>query len=78
MDVSIEKSRHCISMKVKNDGTTFDVQSVLEAKGSKRLGLLGMRERLETIGGLLEIESAPGRGTTLTASIPHGKNGGNR
>jgi signal transduction histidine kinase len=48
---------------------------VLKAKGRKRLGLLGMRERLEMVGGRLGIESVPGKGTTITALIPAGKAG---
>ena len=37
---------------------------------SDALGLTGMRERLALVGGTLEIESAPGRGTTLAAQVP--------
>jgi signal transduction histidine kinase len=33
-------------------------------------GLLGMRERIEALGGALAVDSAPGRGTTITATIP--------
>jgi signal transduction histidine kinase len=36
----------------------------------RRLGLLGIRERLSLVGGTLEVESAPGRGTTLFIRIP--------
>jgi signal transduction histidine kinase len=46
---------------------------VLNARGRKRLGLLGMRERVEMVGGHFGIESAPGRGTTLIAQIPGGR-----
>jgi signal transduction histidine kinase len=46
------------------------VERVLHGKGSKRLGLLGMRERLEMVGGHFGVESAPGKGTTVTAQIP--------
>ena len=42
----------------------------LHAKKSKRLGLLGMRERLEMVGGNFTIKSAPGKGTTVQAQIP--------
>jgi len=49
------------------------VEKVLNARGGKRLGLLGMRERLEMVGGHFEISSAPGKGTTITAQIPTGK-----
>jgi signal transduction histidine kinase len=42
----------------------------LHASKSKRLGLLGMRERLEMIGGNFTVTSAPGKGTTLLAQVP--------
>ncbi len=45
----------------------------MHANGGKRLGLLGMRERLEMVGGNFGVESAPGKGTTITAQIPFGK-----
>jgi len=34
------------------------------------LGLLGMRERLEMVGGKFTVTSAPGRGTTVVAQVP--------
>ncbi len=37
---------------------------------SGRLGLLGMRERLALVGGTLEVETSPGRGTTLFTRVP--------
>jgi len=49
------------------------VKRVLLTKGDGRLGLLGMRERLEMVGGSFKVESAPGKGTTITAKIPSGK-----
>lgn len=71
--VIIEKSGNGISMKIIDDGKSFEVQRVLQARKIKRLGLLGMRERLDMIGGHLDIESAPGKGTTLKAQIPFGR-----
>jgi len=70
VEVSITKLPDCICMKIKDDGKSFQVQRLMQAKGSKRLGLLGMRERLEMIGGRLLVESSPGQGTTITAQIP--------
>ena len=35
-----------------------------------RLGVFGMRERLEMLGGTLTIESSPGKGTTVKAEVP--------
>ncbi|MGA3268654.1 MAG: hypothetical protein ABSE16_17760 [Verrucomicrobiota bacterium] len=51
---------------------------VLLGNGSKRLGLLGMRERLEMIGGCFDIASVAGNGTTITAKIPTRKYGGGK
>ena len=41
-----------------------------QAMHSKSFGLLGMRERVEMIGGSFTVESAPGRGTAIRAEIP--------
>ncbi len=76
VDVGIQKLPQGICMKIKDDGKSFQVQRVLLARGSKRLGLLGMRERLEMVGGKFGVESAPGKGTTITAEFPFGKNRG--
>ena len=35
-----------------------------------RLGLLGMRERVAAVGGELQVESSPGKGTTLFVRVP--------
>ena len=37
---------------------------------TRHFGLLGMRERLALVDGSLEVESAPGRGTTLYVRTP--------
>ena len=73
VEVSIQKLRDHICMKIKDDGKSFNVERALHADGRKRLGLLGMRERLEMIGGKLVVESSPGKGTTVRAQIPPGK-----
>ena len=73
VEVSIQKRRDGVSMKIVDDGKSFQVQRVLLARGSKRLGLLGMRERLEMVGGRFGAESAPGKGTTIEAFVPGGK-----
>ena len=59
-----------MSMKISDDGKSFPVQTVLLARASQRLGLLGMRERLEMVGGRFKVESVPGKGTTITAAVP--------
>jgi PAS domain S-box-containing protein len=73
VEVNIQKLPGGIGMKIKDDGQAFRVERALQANGSKRLGLLGMRERLEMVGGHFRVESAPGQGTTIIAQIPSGK-----
>lgn len=68
-DVTLQKVAGSVCMKIKDDGKSFHVQSVLHGTGRRRLGLLGMRERLEMVGGNFRIESAPGQGTTVFAQI---------
>ena len=70
VEVSIQKLSNCICMRIKDDGKSFQVQRVLLAQGSKHLGLLGMRERLEMVGGRFDVESVAGTGTTIQAQIP--------
>ena len=73
VEVSIQKLRSRVCMKIKDDGKSFNVERALHANGGKHLGLLGMRERLEMVGGRFDVESAPGKGTAITAQIPLGK-----
>jgi signal transduction histidine kinase len=70
VEVSIQKLRDRVCMKIKDDGKSFNVERALHVNGGKRLGLLGMRERLEMVGGRFDVESAPGKGTTIQAQIP--------
>jgi len=70
VDVSIQKLRHGACMEIKDDGRSFHVERKLNGNGNKRLGLLGMRERVEMVGGTFCVESAPGHGTTVRVEIP--------
>ena len=73
-EVTIQKLDGAICMKIKDNGKGFLAQRVLHAKKNKRLGLLGMRERLEMVGGNITIQSTPGKGTTVRAQIPFSSN----
>ena len=50
---------------VRDDGRGFDPETV-----SRGIGLQGMSDRLEAIGGSLVVESAPGSGTSITGAVP--------
>jgi PAS domain S-box-containing protein len=54
-----------ICLSIRDNGVGFDPATV-----KRRLGLLGMQERLQILGGTLDIDSASGRGTCIRACIP--------
>ena len=74
VDVSFQKLPSAVGVTIHDNGKSFQVKRILHAKTNKRLGLLGMRERIEMVGGKLCIESAPGQGTTICAKIPFANN----
>jgi two-component system NarL family sensor kinase len=55
-----------VRLSVEDDGRGFDPSRV----PADRHGLVGMRERAETLGGILEIRSAPGEGTEVAVAVP--------
>jgi signal transduction histidine kinase len=60
-----------IVLEVEDDGVGFEPSSVARPRETgEGLGLLGMRERLALLGGWLELESEPGRGTHVVAVLP--------
>jgi len=71
--VSVRTDSNRLLLSVRDDGQGFDVAEALHrAATGRHLGLLGMRERVEALGGRLEIDSAPGQGTEIRASVPLG------
>ncbi len=70
VSVILEHSGDYVKAILEDDGVGFDVGVTSSAPVTeRRLGLMGMRERIELVGGRLEIESAPGSGTTLVVQI---------
>lgn len=68
--VILEASASEVRLIIEDDGKGFVWDTAEGAVPSPRLGLLGMRERLALVGGLLEVETAPGSGTTLLIHVP--------
>jgi signal transduction histidine kinase len=68
--VSIQKLPNVICMAISDNGKAFAVERVLFSKKFNRLGVLGMRERVEMVGGNFSIESKFGKGTLVQARIP--------
>jgi signal transduction histidine kinase len=78
VDASLQKLPNGVHLQIKDDGKSFTVPPLLHGGKNQRLGLLGMRERVEMVGGRFTVESAPGHGTTIQAHIPlgNGRHGG--
>ncbi len=68
--MSLTKIPGAVRLEINDNGKSFQVRKTLLTKTNKRLGLVGMRERIEMVGGSLTIESAPGQGTTVRAELP--------
>jgi signal transduction histidine kinase/ligand-binding sensor domain-containing protein len=58
-----------LRMKVLDDGRGFDLDEVLATQDT-HFGLVGMRERVERLGGSFVVKSAPGKGTELSVDVP--------
>ncbi|HVS84377.1 MAG TPA: ATP-binding protein [Gaiellaceae bacterium] len=68
--VTLAQRNGATVLTIADDGVGFDPATLGRSVADAHIGLLSQRERIEASGGRLEIESAPGRGTTVTASLP--------
>jgi len=66
VDISVRDYSNHVEVEIRDDGKGFDVRA---AKPSTH-GLAGMRHRVEAAGGRLVVQSAPNRGTRITATMP--------
>jgi len=55
---------------IKDDGSGFDAEEYLKEPRPNSYGILGMKERLEILGGQFSIRSQPGEGTEIIAILP--------
>ena len=76
IDLRLENKKSKVYVLIKDNGKGFNARNIrdLEELG-KGLGLIEMRERIETIGGNLDIKSSLGKGTQLLIEIPLGLEG---
>jgi signal transduction histidine kinase len=69
--ISIRKDKDSVRMDIEDDGIGFDLSDADYAvSGSKGFGLFSVRERLQSLGGSMEIQSEPGRGTRVSIVLP--------
>ena len=70
VEVSIESVQNVIRMTIQDNGKGFVVSGKAVSKKKGRLGLVGMRERVEMIGGIFQVDSARYGPTTVRVEIP--------
>lgn len=70
VSVAIKSLPDAVLMEIKDNGRSFDSERILRSRKTKQLGLIGMRERVEMVGGTFKIDSAPRRGTMISALLP--------
>lgn len=68
--IRIGRKNRTFCCSIEDDGVGFDLQAVQSGGKRRGLGLIGMRERLNGIGGTLSLDSARGRGTRLLIQLP--------
>ena len=73
--VSLKKEGSSIKLLIKDDGIGFDKK---KASKPTAVGITGIMERLKSVGGKLDILTAPGKGTEIAVSVPDESEGENR
>jgi PAS domain S-box-containing protein len=66
-EVTLRKTETEVQLEVRDGGSGFDIEA---AKRNRGLGLVSMQERVHLLHGTFFVESAPGRGTRIVATVP--------
>jgi len=76
-EVRISRSKGAVVVEVADNGVGFDVEQLAARRNrAGGFGLFSVRERLEHLGGTLTIDSSPGDGTVVTATLPMAEGAG--
>lgn len=68
--VLFHRMNTAVSLIVEDNGKGFYPEVAMEGPGAIGLGIVGMKERTELLGGFFKIESSPGEGTTVVSRVP--------
>ena len=68
--ISLEERDRVLHLKIRDEGIGFEKGGAMNRAGGEGIGLMGMRERAEHLGGTFAVLSAPQQGTVVSVSIP--------
>ncbi len=68
--VTLEPTAELLRITIVDDGPGFDEDTPLGHTNGARYGLIGMRERVESVGGTWSLTSAPAEGTRIEVTLP--------
>lgn len=71
--ISLYSQENNLKFNICDDGKGFDLAKSLQRTKTLRMGILGMRERVESLSGMFIIESAPKKGTKISITLPNTK-----
>jgi two-component system sensor histidine kinase DegS len=67
---TLRRLKSGVRFQIADNGKAFDARRQLADEGTRRLGLLGMQERVRLVSGRFAIHSAPGKGTVVRVEVP--------
>ena len=68
--LTLDVADHMLRIAVQDQGEGFNTDSLELKQPGQQFGLFSIKERMEELGGWLRVESAPGKGTTVTLGLP--------
>jgi signal transduction histidine kinase len=68
--LKVRKHRSNVVIVVEDRGKGFDVEALVRPSMARRFGLFSIRERLQYLGGTVDIKSTPGKGTKISLTAP--------
>jgi two-component system sensor histidine kinase UhpB len=70
VSIQLQDAGKAVKCSITDNGVGFDARAVMNNPRGHGLGLRGIREKLQPLGGVVEIESSPGQGTRLLITVP--------
>jgi two-component system, NarL family, sensor kinase len=68
--VRLAEDDGAVTLEVRDDGRGFEIGDLPARLAAGHIGLQSQRERIESLGGRMDIHSTPGRGTTVQIRVP--------